>query len=135
MTTSASKGWAGKTLWQSSEGEQLGWAGGCICSLSLSCARGQTACVHHFHHLLHLSCDALESLASVVMGRGTCHFQGFEGWGGGHPRSCQFCFCVSACMLQQKIRGACRLNEACKTSLLCSQERQSKELNLKIKLQ
>lgn len=37
-------------------------------------------------------------------------------------------------MLQQEIRGASRLNEACKASLLCRQERQSKELKLKIEL-
>lgn len=43
-------------------------------------------------------------------------------------------FCVSAWILQQKIRGASRLNEARKTTLLCSQERQSKELKWKIKL-
>lgn len=35
----------------------------------LSCAHGQAACVHHFHHILHLSRDALESLAAVVVGK------------------------------------------------------------------
>lgn len=66
---------------------------------------------------------------------GIWQLQGFEGWGGGHPRPCQFRFlCLCLWMLQQEIRGSSLLNEACKTSLLCSQERQSKKLKLKIKL-
>lgn len=68
-----------------------------MCSL-LSCAGGQAACLHHFYHILHLSCDALESLAAAVVGR-TWQLQGFEGWSGGHPRSCQvwfLCLCLDA---------------------------------------
>lgn len=60
--------------WEDTQGSLLkesSWGGQeAVCAaFLLSCTRGQAACVHHFHHILHLSYDVLESLAAVVVGR------------------------------------------------------------------
>lgn len=105
--------------WEDTQGSLLkesSWGGqeAVYAALLFSCARGQAACVHHFHHILHLS-RALESLAAVVVGRDLA----------------SSVFCVSAWMLQQETRRASRLNVVCKTSLQSGKTEQKTQIKNK----
>lgn len=90
-----------------------------MCSL-LSCAGGQAACLHHFYHILHLSCVMPWRVWLQLWWAGPGSSRGLRAGVEVTPGLARSGFCVSAWMLQQEIRGASRLNEACKISTLQS---------------
>lgn len=121
-----SKAGLGRHSGQSSEGEQLGWAGGCMCSLS--------ALLYTWPSSL---CPSLPPHTSSVLWRPgesgcSCGGQGLRAGVEGTPVLATSVSCASAWMLQQEIRGSSGLNEACKSSY--SAIRKDKAKNSKIKL-